>query len=319
MYNKDLNTRYRLETYDPKVKKHICPACEHRTFVRYIDVESGEYVSTDVGRCDREKKCGYHKRPRDHFAETGGAPKKEYYFPKKSLNRSHSPDTFSIVSKQLVQQTLSHYEQNNLVRYFLGRFGKAETQRVLSLYQVGTARYWNGATIFWQQDKDGRFRSGKIMLYDRETGHRVKQPQSKITWAHNMPGFKDFHLNQCLFGEHRIPASTGPVCIVESEKTAMIASIYFPNATFVATGGLQNMQPEKMRCLVGREIILFPDLDATEHWKKKRDTIPCLHDAKVSTWLEKNSTSEEKHRGLDLADFLVRLPAGRKLKLEEFL
>lgn len=61
-------------------------------------------------------------------------------------------------------------------------------------------------------------------------------------------------------------------------------------------------------------------LSDTSMWKaKKRDTIPCLHDAKVSTWLEKNSTSEEKHRGLDLADFLVRLPAGRKLKLEEFL
>lgn len=58
-----------------------------------------------------------------------------------------------------------------------------------------------------------------------------------------MPGFSDFHLKQCLFGEHRIQASTGPICIVESEKTAIIASIYFPNATFVATGGLQNMQP----------------------------------------------------------------------------
>ena len=72
MYNEDSKYRYRLETYDPKVRKHICPGCGKRTFVRYIDVFGGEYVSTDVGRCDREEKCGYHKTPRDFFAENGG-------------------------------------------------------------------------------------------------------------------------------------------------------------------------------------------------------------------------------------------------------
>lgn len=319
MYDKDLTRRYRLETYDPKVRKHICPACEHRSFVRYIDTETFQYVSTEVGRCDRDQKCGYHKTPRDWFAEHGGAPKKDYFFPKKDPNRDFSPDTFSIVSKSLVQQTLSHYEQNNFVLWLNGRFGKEITQRALSLYQVGTAKFWPGATVFWQQDIDGRFRTGKIMLYDRETGHRVKKPQSKIIWAHKMPGFSDFHLKQCLFGEHRIRASIGPVCIVESEKTAIIASIYFPNATFVATGGLQNMQPDKMRCLMGRDIILFPDLDATEKWIAKADEIPALKNAKVSIWLEKHSTPEEKLQGLDIGDYLVRLPAWRKLRLEDFL
>ena len=44
MYNDDSKYRYRLETYDPKVRKHICPGCGKRTFVRYIDVFGGEYV-----------------------------------------------------------------------------------------------------------------------------------------------------------------------------------------------------------------------------------------------------------------------------------
>ena len=77
MYNDDSKYRYRLETYDPKVRKHICPGCGKRTFVRYIDVFGGEYVSTDVGRCDREEKCGYHKTPRDFFAENGKPSSKE--------------------------------------------------------------------------------------------------------------------------------------------------------------------------------------------------------------------------------------------------
>ena len=72
MNNKSLKYRYSLETYDPKVRKHICPVCKKRTFVRYVDLETGDYVSTDVGRCDREAKCGYHKKPRDYFEENGG-------------------------------------------------------------------------------------------------------------------------------------------------------------------------------------------------------------------------------------------------------
>lgn len=82
MYDNNLHYRYQLETYDPEVGKHICPVCGKRTFVRYVDSETGEYVSTDVGRCDREEKCGYHKRPKDWFTEHNGAPERQYYFPK---------------------------------------------------------------------------------------------------------------------------------------------------------------------------------------------------------------------------------------------
>lgn len=67
------------------------------------------------------------------------------------------------------------------------------------------------------------------------------------------------------------------------------------------------------------DIILFPDLDATEKWIAKADEIPALKNAKVSTWLEKHSTPEEKLQGLDIGDYLVRLPAWRKLRLKDFI
>ena len=156
---KSLKYRYALETYDPKVRKHICPACRKRPFVRYVDLESGEYVSTDVGRCDREEKCGYHKKPRDYF------------------------------------------EENNLISFIKSRWGKDAVQKITISYQIGTCRFWPGATIFWQQDSDGRFRTGKIMLYNRENGHRIKDPISRIMWVHKLPIFSDFNLKQCLFGE----------------------------------------------------------------------------------------------------------------------
>ncbi len=48
---------------DKSSKKHNCPNCNKRTFVLYIDTITGEYLPTDLGRCDREQNCNYHKAP----------------------------------------------------------------------------------------------------------------------------------------------------------------------------------------------------------------------------------------------------------------
>lgn len=318
MNNKTLKYRYTLETYDPKVRKHICPACGKRTFVRYADLETGEYVSTEVGRCDREQKCGYHKRPRDYFDENVGDRKKDYFFPKVAM-RKRSDDTFSVVVNQLANDTMTVYEKNNLMLFIKARWGKEAMQNIISNYPIGTCRFWPGATIFWQQDCDGRFRTGKIMLYNRESGRRIKDPISRIMWVHRLPMFSDFKLKQCLFGEHLTKCSDKPVAIVESEKTAIIASLFFPDAIWLATGGLNNLQGEKMRCLYGREVILFPDLGAENKWMIQADSIPCLKNAKVSTWLMKHSTQAQKDEGLDIGDWLIRLPSVRKFRVRDFL
>ncbi len=318
MNNKSLKYRYTLETYDPRVKKHICPACKKRTFVRYVDMESGDYVSTEVGRCDREEKCGYHKKPRDYFEENGGDPKKDYFFPKAGRKKM-SDDYFSIVSAQLAKDTMTAYEKNNLMLFIKARWGKEAMQHIISNYPIGTCRFWPGATIFWQQDSDGRFRTGKIMLYNRENGHRVKNPVSKIMWVHRLQLFSDFRLKQCLFGEHLIKYSDKPVAIVESEKTAIIASLFFHDAIWLATGGLNNLQGEKMRCLAGREVILFPDLGAENKWIIQADSIPCLKNAKVSTWLMKHSTQVQKDEGLDIGDWLIKLSSVKSFRVGDFL
>ena len=85
------------------------------------------------------------------------------------------------------------------------------------------------------------------MLYDGCTGKRIKQPYNHITWVHSLLKqqlkentskfldsdmlslFENFNLKQCLFGEHLLPANPlMQVAIVESEKTAIIASMFFP-------------------------------------------------------------------------------------------
>ena len=64
-----------LETYKGTKSRHTCPNCNNRgVFVRY-QTENGEYLSYDVGRCNRESKCGYHKKPKEFFADNPNGAK----------------------------------------------------------------------------------------------------------------------------------------------------------------------------------------------------------------------------------------------------
>ena len=48
---------------DKSSKKNSCPNCNKKTFVFYVDTETGSYLTNDYGRCDREQNCNYHKAP----------------------------------------------------------------------------------------------------------------------------------------------------------------------------------------------------------------------------------------------------------------
>jgi len=48
---------------DKSSKKNICPNCNKRTFVFYLDTEKGKYLPPEFGRCHREQNCIYHKAP----------------------------------------------------------------------------------------------------------------------------------------------------------------------------------------------------------------------------------------------------------------
>lgn len=56
-----------METFkynlDKSSKKHICPNCRKRTFVLFVDNETGNYLTDDFGKCDRSTNCGYYKAP----------------------------------------------------------------------------------------------------------------------------------------------------------------------------------------------------------------------------------------------------------------
>lgn len=61
-----------------------------------------------------------------------------------------------------------------------------------------------------------------------------------------------------------------------------------------------------MQVLRGREVILFPDLKATEEWKCKTTMLHSIcKRTTCSDLLETMATEEQRKAGLDIVDFLL--------------
>lgn len=300
-------------------KKSTCPNCGHRTFVRYTNVETGEPLGEDIGRCDREINCGYHKKPRDYFSEHINTSQRRYWFPKKEYREPSDTSSFSTIDLAKVEQTVMLGAFNNFSIWLREHFDFTEAMQQMMRYRIVTSIHWPNATIFWQIDQQQKVHTGKIMLYYYHTGHRVKDPYNHIAWVHKSENAMNFHLKQCLFGLHLLRPDTKIIAIVEAEKTAVVASIFFPDVLFLATGGLQNLNAERCAHLKGHRIILFPDLGAEDKWRDKAAKIPALKGCIISTWLTNHASAVEWVKGLDLADFLEHLDPCRSLRLEDFL
>lgn len=209
----------------------------------------------------------------------------------------------SYVSLNVLRASMKGYERNNFVQFLVDLFGPDTTTELIGKYFVGSTR--NGHAIFWQVDIAGRIRSGKVMRYDN-TGHRLKDQPAD--WVHTQLKLKDYELRQCLFGEHLLKGNTLPCAIVESEKTAIIGSLYFPRIVWLACGGKDGLKIEKMQALRGRNVILYPDLDGFELWSRKAQELAPMLNITVSDLLERKATAKERECKLDIADYLLRFP-----------
>ena len=304
-----MKTEYRfiLEPYQGIGTRYRCPSCHHKAvFTHYIDTDTGEHIHPSVGICERLNNCGYHYPPKQYFQENGILFDKSYQPPfklKPLIVRKPSFVPEDIFKPSLIN---SVFDSNHFIKYLVKLFGPELTKQLTDRYHIGNSTHWNGATVFWQVDTLGRVRAGKIMLYNSDTGRRVKVPYNHINWAHKVFNLVDFELKQCFFGEHLLRDKLKPVAIVESEKTAIIASAYFPNFTWLATGSLNNLNAENCSVLEGRQITLFPDLNCFEKWEVKTKALNHIAQFTVSDLLEKNASTLERNQGLDLADYLVR-------------
>ncbi|TXD45757.1 DUF6371 domain-containing protein, partial [Polaribacter sp. IC063] len=151
---------------DKSTKKFVCPKCNKKTFVKLVEFKTGNYLSDEFGRCDRETNCRYHSTPKSEF--------KNFYEVKYI-----APAEPSLHDYNLVIQSGRNYKQNNFIQFLNSVFTIDEVKNAVSKYLIGTSKHWNGATIFWQIDENEKVRHGKVMLFNFETGKRQKRANGK--------------------------------------------------------------------------------------------------------------------------------------------
>jgi len=288
--------------------RYICPRCNKKVFTRYFDQDFQEHIDVTVGRCNREEKCGYHYTPRMFY--------KNKKIPKSTSSRLNRKKVLPLKTYYFNRELVDFSNDNevklsSLYQFLVKKFDVDKVDRTFKRYQVGTSNKWRRSTVFWQIDSNENIRSGKIMCYDSITGKRDKK---KFNW-HKVPdGFK---MEQCLFGAHLLAnfPQNCDVGIVESEKTALICDIALNGKMlWLATGGLQGLNKDKLLEFRSRNIFLFPDLSskntkvsAFSSWKKKGSIIgkELNIDIRVNTLLETIATETQREEQWDLADYLL--------------
>ena len=186
-------------------------------------------------------------------------------------------------------------------------FTQDDLKNATAIYHLGSTT--KGEVIYPQIDCLGMCRTGKIMDYDKE-GHRIKGKIDMVDWIHSRlmkkqnKSSSDFHLKQCLFGEHILPKRPNDVaCLVEGEKTAIICSMVFPSFVWLSTGGEKMFKKDMCYSLINRNVIVYPDANAVDEWKSKAgDVLADCRSYTFSDW-HKNEPQGSKR---DIADLILQ-------------
>lgn len=323
--------RYILQPYKGISTRHTCPACGHKwEFALYIDTETGLPLHPSVGRCNRDQKCGYHYTPVEYFKDNPDARPKDDWKPDyvPTVKEKPMPKVEYLPNNYI--PTMMQIEKNNLFRFFCTKFGEAKSCEVFERYKVGTSKHWRNddgmSAVFPQIDVNGNLRQLKVIAYNPTTGKRLhkEHPAEKLTqngyvtditqdkvWFAGKSLLENYEANllQCFFGEHLLH-NENDVAIVESEKTAMIASLYMPNIVWLATGGKNGCRwtsRDVSHVLIGKRVFLYPDLKCLQDWSRAASMLKFFGiDVSVSQYLEKRASDEDKDKGLDIGDYLLR-------------
>lgn len=334
--------RYQL---DKSSNKYLCPNCGKKRFVPYVDTEKGELLPEIYGRCDREAKCGYHLNPyQNEYAKMIWQQENQGFEGNWQLKRL--PPTppkpakkQAFIPWQVLAQTLQGYSQNTFVQNLANcvpyPLPAKDIERVIEAYYLGTITngYMKGAVCFPFIDQQNRVCAIQAKTFDaaNHTKHTnflhallAKEHETSKT---SLPDWLEAYQQNdkkvsCLFGEHLLPKyPDNPVALVEAPKTAIYGSLYFGlpndqanNLLWLAVYNLSSLTLDKCRVLQNRDVYLFPDLSkdgkAFDLWQTKAqeltDKMPGTRFI-VSDLLERYATKSEKQKGLDLADYLIKL------------
>lgn len=228
------------------------------------------------------------------------------------------PPPPDFIPKAVFLRSLKEYEHNNFVALLRTRFGNAVAAEMIGRYPVGTSKKkWPRAVVFWYLDTSNHVRYGKVVPFYPDRLNRIpKEDGGGVTAAHTLLRLSG-NFSPCWYGEHLLPKRpAAPVGMVESEKAAILASLYLPGYVWLAAGGQDGIfDLAKWETLKGRRVVLFPDADPPDpktgkspftRWSEHAERLRKLgYKVTVSDLLESDATPEDRTNKYDLADYLL--------------
>lgn len=171
------------------------------------------------------------------------------------------------------------YKENKFALWLASLYeqsGKADNRAEARKLAGAALQNWNVGTsvrpgkitrtVFWELDKSGRIRRPVAIPYGpdgkrlkRENGTLPDEPESEPLGFTIAQGY-----SPCLYGEWQLlQRPTDLVVLVESQKTAILASLAFPEFVWLAVGG-KNISAQKAAALAGRDVLVLFDEGETE-------------------------------------------------------
>jgi|GEM_PF-1538419 len=301
--------KYSLETGS---RKYHCPSCTKKTFVKYVFTGTRDYVGEDFGRCDRENNCGYHRLPESdiptppHPLTKEKLPPPTVVFPDndylKSI-KSASPGNFAVFCQNQLSITKEHLAKWNMgARWIFDAFVLSNSKG--QSLNVKFVAY----TPEGKRDKS-EGTGGAPKYIPHYLGKSYLRNQKIETDNARLEDWQDYYkFGRCFFGEH-LWDPTKNTCLVESEKTAVIAAYFFPSVNWLATGGNNGMTFEHFGVFNGYRGRIWNLVDNDIAGYKKSKTIQ---------WLDKLGEMRDdpaeivsvnlqvgKPKGWDLADRII--------------
>jgi len=237
------------------------------------------------------------------------------------------------------KQTLQpkRYEKNTFIQNLFYRvqfpFEADYVTKVIQLYRLGTVAngYRAGAITFPFIDIKDNVRAVQVKQFDEQNHTTGTDFLHSIIEKHHtrnnkpLPEWLEAYTKQdkrisCLFGEHllsRYPSN--PVFLVEAPKTAVYGTLYFglpetpESLIWLAVYNKSSFSFDKLKVLQGRFVYVFPDLSKDGNTFKEWETKAKEYESRLpgtrfifSDLLEQLATPEQREKGADIADILIK-------------
>lgn len=215
-----------------------------------------------------------------------------------------------MITKELMQKSLCHYEHNNLVQFLNRRLGEGTMTRLMDNYQIGTSKRWTGANAFWYLDQHGHPIDARVTCYDAETGQQNDKSQSE--WLSSLIGQQNPAVEKSVrfYGLHLLNGQPrSPIGLVEEEKTAIVCSHFLSQYVWLSVSSFEESfwKGNDMDFLIHRKVVLFPSLNSYCKMKKIAEVLKAKGVmVVVSEYLEQHADEPDRRQGMSIADFLLK-------------